>query len=119
MTITPAGVGFNWSICGRESSEDISLLKNESNICYSGRRGKNDDGDGLSCYLVGGHQDQISMSSIDNYGVLKNSPLKELYFGTELNNIGDAPSFDLRIEYDIVTLTTAEQADLYQRGLCS
>lgn len=118
MAITPAGVGFSWSLCGKISTADESLLENESNICYSGRRGLH-TADSQVSFMIGGYQDQIYMSGKGSYGVLVNRPLKEVFLGTEMNDINGTPGVTLRIDYDIVTLTTAEQADLYQRGICS
>jgi hypothetical protein len=115
MALTPAGVKFNWSICGAEGETDENLLENKHNVTYSGRSGTDNADDKIP---VGGYQDQIYLNDPGNYGVLKNKPLKTVYLGTEWNDLSGAPSVCIRFDYDIVTLTTAEQAELYQRGLC-
>lgn len=111
-----AGTKFNWGIAGKEGETDESILQEPSLICFSGRQAGL--GDAGTSYQFGGVQDQIFMSG--GYGVLSNNPMRTPYLALE-SNLQDveAAFYGLRIEYDIVTLTTAEQADLYQKGLCS
>ncbi|MCK5795418.1 MAG: hypothetical protein KAH12_11965 [Anaerolineales bacterium] len=112
-----AGTKLNWGISGSEGETDQSIIQEPSLVCYSGRQG------GLNptyeeSYQFGGIQDQIDMNS-GGYGVLINSPMKTPHLALESNQVDVEEAFyGVRIEYDIVTLTTAEQADLYQKALC-
>lgn len=118
MTITTSV--FNMGLLGAEDDGINSILLQTSLLCYSGRHG------GLETFVqytnvqtmqIGGDQDHINM--LDGDGRFKNFPVKELFFGRDLSNLATTGlKYEVRIEYDIVTLTTAEQADLYQRGLC-
>lgn len=113
------GTKFKWGISGAEGdvTGNVGILLEPSLICFSGRAGLQ------PTYIVGGAQDSINLAQGDP-GTLQNIPLKNVYLAREVHGVTGKMSsegetnYDLYIEYDIVTLTTAEQADLYQRGLC-
>lgn len=105
---------LNWGICGKDGGA-TPLLFEPSLIAYSGRQGLQD---ATGCFTIGGEQDQIVMDG--GKGSFFNRPLRTPFFGREIEGVNAAGViYNLRIEYDIVTLTTQEQADLYSRGLCS
>lgn len=109
-----AGIKFNWGIAGVEGDSLTSLLFEPSLVCYQGRQGGAPGAPIM--FETGGVPDQIEVSGARG---INQKPVKKVYFGREIDGIATADmKYDVRIEYDIVTLTTQEQADLYQRGLC-
>lgn len=115
------GSKFSWGISGAEGdvTGNVGILLEPSLICFSGRAGKI----GLSDLgVVINAQDYINLAQ-NGTGTLQNTPLKKVYFARDVHGYtgqmdeAGKTNYDLYIEYDIVTLTVAEQADLYQRGL--
>ena len=114
-----AGYGFNWGLNGRDLIDGLDNLLNQPNLmCYSGRTGRIGNAD-LS-YQLGGPQDQINFEDENAYGVLDPYPCTQIYLQTECKQItADPLELTVRIDYDIVTLTQSEQADLYRTlGCC-
>lgn len=111
---------LNMGLLGAEDDGSSSILLQTPLLCYSGRQGGIpyfQEYTNVQTMQVGGDQDHINM--LEGDGRFKNFPVKELFFGRDLYGLTSTGlKYEVRIEYDIVTLTTAEQADLYQRGLC-
>lgn len=110
-----AGKKLNMGICGAEGEgTGTDLIHEPSLLAYSGRSG------GLAvggAFTIGGEQDYIDMN--DGKGRFMNNPTKKVWFGRDIDGMTlSGLVYNVRIEYDIVTLTQAEQAELYQRGMC-
>ena len=108
---------FNYGVCGKEPDDTEDLLFEPSLQCFAGRSSKTAAA-GDTCQ-VGGHEDFFDVSGAGP-GTFIQRPVRKVFFGREVTNYQtDDVEYALRIEYDIVTLTTSEQAELYQAGLCS
>ena len=104
---------FNYGISGAEPDDAINLLNEPSLQCYKGRVRVSTAGAELEL-----DSDQFDISS-GGHGTFKQRPVKKVYFSREVTGFDQTNVvYGIRIEYDIVTLTTAEQAELYQLGLC-
>ena len=104
---------LNYGISGAKPNPTVNLFYEPSLQCYKGRIRVSTAGAELEL-----DSDQFDISS-GTHGTFKQRPVKKVYFSREL--AGYDPTdvvYGIRIEYDIVTLTTAEQAELYQLGLC-
>lgn len=119
-----AGIKFNWGLSGAVGPESILLAP--SLLCYSGRNGvlahsehTENPEEKYAGWVFGGPQDQINIAE-GGVGSLINRPVKTLFLARETNGCTVNPGviYNIRIEYDIVTLTTSEQAELYQQDLC-
>jgi hypothetical protein len=117
MGISENRVSFTWALCSKEGEAEESLLLNPNNLTYSAHEPTLLSSEDSAQIGIGGYQENIILSP-GQFGVLQNHPCKELFLGTEQIDLEGTPIFDIRIEYDIVTLSTSEQADLYQRNLC-
>lgn len=105
---------LNYGISGAEPDPDVNLLNEPSLQCYKGRVRVSTAGAELEL-----DSDQFDISSGGHHGTFKQRPVKKVYFSRELTGYDPTSVvYGIRIEYDIVTLTTAEQAELYQLGLC-
>ena len=104
---------FNYGISGAEPDGAVNLLFEPSLQCYKGRVGVSTASAELEL-----ENDQFNISS-GGHGTFKQRPVKRVFFSRELTGYDPTGHIHgIRIEYDIVTLTTAEQAELYQLGLC-
>jgi len=104
---------FNYGITGKaHDSTPPNVLFEPSLQCYKGRQ--RGDGAGLVLDL---DTDQFDVSNGGHHGVFKQRPLKKVYFVREVTGFSiENVVYGIRIEYDIVTLTTSEQAEAYQLG---
>lgn len=62
---------------------------------------------------LGGHRDQIDMT-VPGYGNLNRFPAKCLYFQAEKQHLVSGGGIILRVDYNIVTLSSSEQAEAYR-----
>lgn len=111
---------FNWALNGRLLVSGTDLLNQSTLLCFSGRSG------GLvmpsvvglrSSFQVGGSSDQINLESSESFGVIERFPTRKVFLNVEMYEAdpgGGKYELNVRIKYDIVTLTTSEQSDLYQ-----
>ena len=105
---------FNLGISGSEPDEAVNLLFEPSLQCYKGRVGVS-----TALAELPLESDQFDISSGGHHGTFKQRPLKKVFFCRELSGYDPTGVIHgIRIEYDVVTLTQAEQAELYQLGLC-
>ena len=108
---------FNYGVCGKEPDETKPLLFEPSLQCYAGKSSR-PQAVGDTCQ-IGGSEDFFDVSNAGP-GTFLQRPLRKVFFGREALSYQLAEvKYTLRIEYDIVTLTTTEQAELYQAGLCN
>jgi len=120
--MTIAGTCFNWGLSGREMDSDIKdMLMQKHLLCYSGRTGELPTGSSAQIgYLLGGFQDQINFEDENAFGLLNNYACRSLYLLTETLDLSGTPlELVIRVKYDIVTLSTSEMSELYQKlGVC-
>lgn len=105
-------VSFKWAIGGGAFAAQPDFVGDKTVVLVTRAGGQTAGGES---YLVGGAYDQVEVKNL-GYGVLEQMPIKDIYAGVLGTNLV-AGSFQIRLDFDIVTLTTAEMADLYNRGI--
>jgi len=106
-----------------------SVLVQPGLLCYGSHNAREYYPGGSTPYVysyfdIGGFRDQIDFTNAANtYGIIERVPVRTLHFLIHSQDLVYAEGFDgfsLRLLYDIVTLTTSEQATLFQAcgGCC-
>jgi hypothetical protein len=121
---------FEWGLSWRPGDWTVEsgIINQPGLVCFSthnlSRYSDPESGNGDQFYFdIGGFRDQINFDSDANtYGVIKNELMRKVHFFIFSDNIVyDHPTHvNLRLLYDVVSLSTAEQAELYQQssGCC-
>lgn len=115
------GHAFNWAVGIRPNlaggEDEIDLIAQPGLLVYSGRQGLLPGG----VFQVGGLQDQIALNNKDSYGVFAQIPARQLYFKTEIKGLSTDSGLYIivcRFDFDVVSLSTSEQAELYRDAGC-
>jgi hypothetical protein len=100
---------FDVAVTSKTPSADLeSILDCQNLVARVGVAGEGGAIEGVSNF--GGHDHDIRRGG--EKGFFNGSPGKVLYHVVDSVNLGSGVKVRVRIEYDVVTLTTAEQAQL-------
>jgi hypothetical protein len=102
---------FAWGLTRGDVSSEDNLLDAPGLICYRGKAVEKQIGeDGLLL-----DEEAVALNNPNDRAVVINRPTRTLYLSTMCDNCSTPTGIKLvvRLVYDVVTLTSAEQADLF------
>lgn len=105
---------FSWGLTKTDLTGEYGLLSKNGLMTF---KGKAEEISAAGTFRL--QDEAVVLTNPNDLGLVKNDPVKQLFLSLETANLDFSTlNIQYRVIYDVVTLSTAEQAAIYAASAC-